>query len=288
VARTPDTFGPSLRARLAQASAKLTEAHAPDLAAAVDEVLAPGGWETLRHTDPARSEEPIRNLATNIPKAVRDEIAKAVEADPEAASISAMANKGLVEYLAGRFQMPERSSTYGYGGQRVNLNWRPLHSLRAQIEERGVSVARVAVEYLMSYYRIGPYGLDQKPAPSLARDLTQMHLHVPPGLAAAIRERLALMEADLRGLVEEGFTKVLAGSWKPFKIPKAAKGSEYERDILPVRVSGALVEQVRDRCPQLKEELGYRVTPPTIAIDYLISELGLEDLADAEYGVTGD
>ncbi|MFD9249539.1 hypothetical protein [Streptomyces bottropensis] len=268
MARTPDTFGPSLRTRLAQASAKLTEAQAPALAAAVDEILAPGGWETLRHTDPARSEQMDRNLAMNIPKVVRDEIVKAVEADPEAASVTAVGNKGLVEYLAGRFQMPERSGTHGYGGERVNLNWRPMQSLRSQVEERGVSVARVAVEYLMSRYEIGPYA--QGARVSLPRGADRIP-SLPRVVRDAIRKAAGVQGDDrVDDVVNEGLQKFLDGDFVPLA---PVWSQEAREDMAPfkIRPNDGLYEKAGVKA----KALGLRASQ--VAIDYLLEEYGITE-----------
>lgn len=183
----------------------------------------------------------------------------------------------------------------GSGVTKVNLSvpvaGQAVEDLRAALPALGERLGfkgKAAIGSVAFRLLLDEYGLEYEPASSESAGLAQMQLHVPPRLAAEIRARLALVDADLRQLVEEGFGKVLAGEWQPFKIPKAAKGSAYERDILPVRVDPALVDGVRAKCPELKQRLGYRVTPPSIAIDWLISELGLEDLADAEYGITAE
>jgi len=290
------------RKHLEIAATVLQDSH-PEVSQTLQALAKPFGHRmlTLDRSTP-RVPEGARNVALMVPahlrKAIQDAAVDAADSDDVKVQelLGSVLSAGIRRVLDGEVTVREIGrDPRGTGVEKVVLNvpvdGSVLDELRDELPALGErfgfkgkpSVTQVAVRLLLD-----EYGLDYEPAPNVYKDLAQMQLHVPPRLAAAIREQLALVDADLRGLVEEGFTKVLAGSWKPFKIPKAAKGSDYERDLLPVRVNGALVEEIRTRCPQLKQELGYRVTPPTIAIDYLISELGLEDLADAEYGVTGD
>jgi hypothetical protein len=165
-----------------------------------------------------------------------------------------------------------------------------LAEVREKLPELGERLgfrAKATVAKLALRLLLDEYGLDYEPVPNQFQDTKLLNLIVPPRLAEAIREQLAVVGADLRQIVSEGYGKVLAGSWTPYVIPKAAQGSDYERTTLSVYVNIGLVEQVQEKARQLMVKLGYRVTSQSIAIDYLISELGLEELADAEYGAAG-
>lgn len=274
----------------------------PEVAQTLQALSKPFGHRMLtldRNTPrvPADATNVTIMVPERLRKAIQDAALDGAESDYAKVQelLSAVLSSGIPRVLSGETVVREiPREPRGAGVKKVNLNvpvdTDVLQQLRDALPGLGerlgfrgkASVGNVAFRLLLD-----EYGLDYEPAASGAEGLAQMQLHVPPRLAAAFRKQLATVDADMRRLIEEGYTKVLSGAWRPYEIPKAAQGSDYERDILPVRVDGALIDQVRAKCPELKQELGYRVTPPTIAIDYLISELGLEDLADAEYGVTG-
>ena len=133
-------------------SSRLAAVESPELARYIDEVLAPGGWEKLRATDPSRTEGSV-NLAINIPESLRDQIWEAAKADPAGTTLTAKVNEGLGEYLAGRFTMPEWVDQRSVQPEkRVNLNVSASRLLTVQASEkvreesgdRRASAARVA------------------------------------------------------------------------------------------------------------------------------------------------
>lgn len=159
--RTPTSSAHTIRARLTAASATLTKAGAPDLAAAVDEVLAPGGWGLLRRTEENADANP--NLAIHMNKAIRESLKTKAEA--KGTSLSADVTEAFRLFLAGEFvpDAPIRSQRNS-GAEKANLNVRPDASLLQQVldvaEQKSaeygwkVTPARVAAAYLMKKYRI--------------------------------------------------------------------------------------------------------------------------------------
>ncbi|MFD7980161.1 hypothetical protein [Streptomyces sp. NPDC059071] len=95
----PSKKDTQLVADLRAASARLTEAGAPDLAAAVDEVLAPDGWSRLRHALQTGTGAP--NVPVHMPLVLRDAIQTAAKAAGD--SLATVLAEGLEEFIAGRF-----------------------------------------------------------------------------------------------------------------------------------------------------------------------------------------
>ena len=278
-------------------AAKAVRDTLPEVAETLEALRKPFGSRLLMEDRNApRTPAGTRNVTLMVPPHMRDALQEAAldSANSDDATapkvLGAVLSAKIPQVLAGDLAVREiprdpRHMGTTKVGLNVPVDAGVVEELREQLPELGerlgfeskASVLKVALRLLLD-----EYGMEYEPARH--PDLAQVQLHVPPRLAAAIREKLAETDTDLRSLVEEGYTKVLAGTWQPYKIPKAAQGSEYERDRMPFRASRALVESVRTKCPELKESLGHRVTPPSIALDYLISEFGLEDLADAEFG----
>ncbi|MFB9558585.1 hypothetical protein, partial [Streptomyces roseoviridis] len=70
----PSKKDTQLVADLRAASKRLTEAGAPELALAVDEVLAPNGWSRLRHATDTTTDEKTPNFPVHMPIVLRDAI----------------------------------------------------------------------------------------------------------------------------------------------------------------------------------------------------------------------
>ena len=284
------------RTHLGIAADAVRESH-PEVWETLEALRKPFGHRMLLEDRNApRVSAGAQNVTLMVPEHVRQALQEAAldaaESDDAKAPqiLGAVLSAKIPQVLSGELAIREiprdpRGTSTAKVGLNVPVDSQVMEELRDQLPDLGerlgfqykASIMKVALRLLLD-----EYGMDYEPAPN--RDLAQLQLHVPPRLAAAIREKLTEADTDLRSLVEEGYAKVLAGSWQPYKIPKAAQGSEYERDRMPVRVDRVLVESVRAKCPELKESLGHRVPPPSIAIDYLINEFGLEDMADAEYG----
>ncbi|MEW2187734.1 hypothetical protein AB0900_31085 [Streptomyces cellulosae] len=284
------------RAHLGIAAKTMKDTH-PEVAETLEALRKPYGARLLMEDRNApRVPSGTRNVTLMVPEHLRQALQEAaldsVDSDDAKAThiLGAVLSAKIPQVLAGDLDVREiprdpRGMSTAKVGLNVPVDNQVVEELRGQLFELGerlgfeskASVMKVALRILLD-----EYGMEYEPA--ALPELAQVQMHVPPRLAAAIRERLTETGSDLRSLVEEGYTKVLSGSWQPYKIPKAAQGSEYERDRMPFRASRTLVESVRAKCPELKETLGHRVTPPSIALDYLIAEFGLEDLADAEFG----
>ena len=125
VASKKDT---QLLADLRAASARLTEAGAPALASAVDEVLAPNGWSRLRHALETGTTAP--NLPITMPAVMRDAIQSAVKQSGD--SLPAAAVEGLEQFIAGRFAPAANAyrARRGTGLKTANLNIRIGDELR--------------------------------------------------------------------------------------------------------------------------------------------------------------
>lgn len=137
----------SLRSQLTAAAARLREVDSPDLAEAVELVLAPTGWGRLRRSAPSVSgsgagEELAPNLPIYMPKTLRDEIKAGVAKAPGNVTLSSEAEKALKAFVAGEFVpgKPERAAR-GTGGEKVNLNVRVDAELRKQAEDFGADNA---------------------------------------------------------------------------------------------------------------------------------------------------
>lgn len=288
MARTPaDRSAPTLRQHLAQASARLAAVESPELARYIDEVLAPGGWEKLRATDPSRTEGSV-NLAINIPESLRDQIWEAAKADPAGTTLTAKVNEGLGEYLAGRFTMPEWVDQRSVQPEkRVNLNVSASRLLTVQASEkvreesgdRRASAARVAAEYLMSVYRLGRYAEDYKQRPVLARG-AQRNPEVPRRIRDQIRELAAASGDRVDDVVNEGLQKFLDGSFDPEPVVWRA---EDMADMTPLRMhpNDDLFEQVKQAC-KAHAVLNAKTGPRTVAVAYLLEEFGLTGEAGTE------
>jgi hypothetical protein len=140
----------SLRSQLNAAAARLREVDSPELADAVDLVLAPNGWGRLRRSAPEAGGS-ADTLSPNLPiqmlKATREEIhaavAEAAAANPgQDISVPTEARKALEAFLDGTFvpDQPKRAAR-GTGGEKANLNVRVDASLRERAEDFGADHA---------------------------------------------------------------------------------------------------------------------------------------------------
>lgn len=267
MARIPHT--PSLRSLLAAGSGRLRQEdalsrdEALELAGAIDRALAPGGWAFLQYTDPMRSEGTETGLAITLLKTVHDEIVAAVEADPEAPSVTAKINEGFNRFLDGQFTLPDRVGTKSAEGQqRSVLNVRPLGALARLVAKRGAVPARVAGEYLMSCYQLGPYAPD---AMTVLPRGKERFPEVPRVVRDAIRA-----EADRTGwrtddVINEGFQKFLDGEFDAQR-PVWTQEARSDMVVMKVRPNDDLFEQVA----RAGKERGLR--PMHVAVDYLLDE----------------
>ncbi|MCX4792467.1 hypothetical protein OG369_42595 [Streptomyces sp. NBC_01221] len=148
----------NLRPRLTAAATKLRDINEPDLAEAIDTVLAPNGWGRLRRSDPTVSDSLDRNMAMRMPSDWREQIKARAQAAGN--KLANDVNEGFLKYLNGEFDpvVPGRNP-YGSGAEMVNLNVRAKDDLRVQVSrpEPKHSASLVAAAYLMSKYKVGPY-----------------------------------------------------------------------------------------------------------------------------------
>lgn len=154
--------GVALREELAAASARLRDVGSPQLASAVDAILAPGAWGLLRNSDPTSDSGP-RNFPIATTHAEKNQIkaSAAAAGDPLVDRV----NEGLRLFLSGEF-LPEKPirAARGTAAAPAVLNVRADEHLRDRAAtecERlaGVlgwrpSVSGVAKAYLRSIYRI--------------------------------------------------------------------------------------------------------------------------------------
>ena len=146
----------NLRPRLTAASSKLREINEPDLADAIDTVLAPNGWGRLRRSDPSVNDSLDRNMAMRMPSDWREQIKARAQAAGN--KLADDVNEGLQTYLAGKFEPVAPGRAPQGVGEMVNLNVRAKDALREAVAEQGDhSPALVASAYLMSKYKVGPY-----------------------------------------------------------------------------------------------------------------------------------
>ncbi|MEU0837105.1 hypothetical protein [Streptomyces sp. NPDC005969] len=150
----------TLRPRLTAAATKLREINEPDLADAIDTVLAPNGWGRLRRSEPSVSDSLDRNMAMRMPSDWREQI----KARASGNKLANLVNEGLQAYLDGKFEPVAPPRAPRGVGEMVNLNVRAKDALREAVAEQGDhSPALVAAAYLMSKYKVGPYA-PKKPA----------------------------------------------------------------------------------------------------------------------------
>lgn len=94
------------------------------------------------------------------------------------------------------------------------------------------------------------------------------------------RLKAALMKAaDERGampsdVVADGYRAFLEGRFVPPRVQRGGAG--YSKTTLTVTVPQGLRDEVRDRIPAVQDEAGYRITLSSIAIEWLMEELGVQ------------
>ncbi|MGW7283910.1 hypothetical protein ACWGH4_00165 [Streptomyces sp. NPDC054847] len=124
-----------IRQQIATAASHLRDTGKPDLADAIDLVLAPAGWGILRRSDPdAGDATSAPNLPIRISATDRDRIRAAQE--QAGTSLIADATEGLNAFIAGEFspEQPARS-VRGSGEEKVVINVRIDEELRKRVEQ---------------------------------------------------------------------------------------------------------------------------------------------------------
>ncbi|MFE5709635.1 hypothetical protein ACFQ7J_02225 [Streptomyces sp. NPDC056501] len=131
----PSKKDTQLLADLRAASTRLTEAGAPELAAAVDDVLAPGGWSRLRHATDTTTGVSTPNVAIHVPLVLRTAIQDASQAANS--TLKDDVAEGLEAFIAGRFS-PEANAyraRRNTGLETGNLNVRVDADLKRRFQE---------------------------------------------------------------------------------------------------------------------------------------------------------
>ncbi|WP_328545434.1 hypothetical protein [Streptomyces europaeiscabiei] len=103
----------------------------------------------------------------------------------------------------------------------------------------------------------------------------------------AAKERIeqAAKEAgeSLAEVVNDGYRKFLAGEFVPAPLARAPRGGAPTKENLNVRPDNTLREDVEKAAAAKSEELGYQVSASRVAMAYLFSEYGEEDLLLQEH-----
>lgn len=220
-----------LRTQLTAAADRLRSADAPELAEAVDLVLAPGGWTRLRDTDIAAEAGTSPNMTLLIGIADKElVVARAKEAGN---TLTHDVNEAFVRFLAGEFTpRPAVRARPGMGDEKTTLNVRPSNTLRQEVEGHGVKAIHVATDYLLHKYQAGPYtpGAEGEPQPRGA----VRKLHLPREIRDQIRAAQEKAGRVVTDDVEEALTAYLDGSFAP-EAPKWTP--EQNADVVFVKVN---------------------------------------------------
>ncbi|WP_086732932.1 hypothetical protein [Streptomyces glaucescens] len=81
-------------------------------------------------------------------------------------------------------------------------------------------------------------------------------------------------------VVVEGFRAFLDDDFVPPRVVAVRGSAHYSKTTMTVTVPKDLREQVSAKIPQVAEEAGYRITLSSIAIEWLLDQLGVERPAD--------
>ncbi|MEU9703085.1 hypothetical protein [Streptomyces sp. NPDC047981] len=146
---------------LRAASKHLTSGGAPELAAAVDEILAPGGWSKLRHAT-ATEAAAAPNVPVHMPLVTRAAIQQASSSVPKDVA------EGLEAFISGTFSPAANAhrARRNTGLETGNLNVRVDADLKARFLEAAeareddlgykAALSHVAKAWLIEKYGIAP------------------------------------------------------------------------------------------------------------------------------------
>jgi hypothetical protein len=76
--------------------------------------------------------------------------------------------------------------------------------------------------------------------------------------------------------VAEGYRAFLEGRFVPPRVQQTRGDAGYSKTTMTVTVPKALRAEVSARIPQVAEEAGYRITLSSIALEWLMDELGVD------------
>jgi len=102
---------------------------------------------------------------------------------------------------------------------------------------------------------------------------TNLPLTIDRDLRDTLKAKAGEFGVTLGSVVADGFNAVLAGEWAP---PKLKSTPAANKVVLNVRVDEALQNRVGKQTERLTLEVGYRVTRSSIAIAWMVEELGVE------------
>jgi len=260
------TRRPTLRAELAAAADRLRAVDSPDLAAAVDTVLAPNGWAALRATDTTADEGMGPSMSILIDKALKEEI------EARAKSVGNVlnhdVNEGLARYLAGSFTpRPQGKARWGTGSENVTLSVRPKKSLRDQVKARGEKPSTLAKEYLLFKYEVGHYapghaGEEQRPRGAVRNP------QMPRDLRDRVRAAQQAAGNTVTDDVEEGLAAYLDGTFTP---EAPVWTAEQLGDMVNIKMNpnDDLYEQATTKGKDAK------LRPAQVALAYLLHKYGI-------------
>lgn len=259
----------SIRDRLTTAVGQLKEAGHHDSAAAVESVLAPGGWSMLKKASGAANTSPLSiSIDAQLKAALMD------ASEEFGVPIRQLAEEAYQKVLSGEWLPPKAGQRKGY--VKAVLNVTVDADLRARLREelprlseqegRRISEGNIVVAWACS-----ELGVDT--GTGLVMGLT---------LPRPLRDHFVAARdagADLAGIVDEGIRRMLSGSWRPVFPGRAAYGTLTgpQQGTLKVRVDDRLRAALHEMAPRLSDEAGVPVFPGTIVRAILTDRLGVPD-----------
>ncbi|MFE1949950.1 hypothetical protein ACFW9D_05710 [Streptomyces sp. NPDC059524] len=126
-----------------------------------------------------------------------------------------------------------------------------------------------------------PYGyrllvVDRAPARDGQNDMN-LAISVAEPLRAAILAEADRTESNLSAVLTDGLQRALDGKWTPPPASRARRNSGIVKVNLNVPVDADTLKSLRAKLPEMTGRLGYKVTPPQIALSWLVQEFGLEE-----------
>ncbi|TXS51639.1 hypothetical protein [Streptomyces sp. t39] len=255
-----------LRRQLTQASAFLSENGAPQLAQAVDTVLAPGGWALIK---PAISSG--KNMAIAVPEALRDELHAAAKAAGD--SLTDIVNEGFDLTVNGSYTPHIPARERGTVPKVLkNLNVTPDDTLRQQVKDMGLEPTKAALDYLTFKYQVGRYAAGSSTPVGQGKD---RNTNVPREVRDRIREAAAAAGRSATEDVNEGLAAYLAGNFASFPLSWPADVQD-DMVVLKLRPNDDLYQQVMVAGRERAAEAGFTARPLQVGVSFLLSKYGIE------------
>ncbi|MFE6412642.1 hypothetical protein ACFVOR_37545 [Streptomyces sp. NPDC057837] len=256
-----------LRDELQLAASLLKEAGHREPAAAVETVLAPGGWMQLRDAGSAST------LTINVPSGAKETLkAKAAEFE---VSLSSVAEDGYRAFLAGEWLPPRKMAASGGGGKRSVLNLRVSDELRKQVQEL-IPQASAKAGYKMYESTIALFWLAEEFGVDLGLAAGALRLYMRKAFHEHMDAELARRGTSLLEELEAGVREAEAGSWAASKPSWSAYGpwSKATMSQVTVRFDEDLLGRLEDLAAQFSAELGSPMAPDQVAVAVLRHRLG--------------